>query len=140
MGQTVWGVFATKEWESFALFVDAIGKAGIEWKEVEEDGIQLKDGRLGADGRMRFEVRLPDAKEVDTLVQKAKFEDFPKMERSNALYLPKYLELVKRLLSMKVDDKIKNQIEDLIYLSGSAKLINFNKNCSIYTVIVYGSN
>ena len=138
VGQDIWDVFATKEWEMFGVDFNRLCCCVKDWQN--KAGLEVTNKGVGLDGRRRYVVKLPDLEWTLANISSTRFPSFPVRKFKTVNHVPLYLDFVASLIVDQLGDRLLDFIRsDENKNFGSAKLIAFDKNSKTYTVIVYGT-
>ena len=137
MGNKVWEVFSTNEWETFAKIFH---KRYSDSKNGDTiDGITITKVAPHADGRVRILVNLPHLDWVLSNLQKGRLDTFPVTGIQDEFHVPEYLNFVASLMNANTGSAVLDRLDKQICKAfGTAKLINISKKERKFTVIIYG--
>ena len=138
VGNGVWDVFGTKEWELFTVDFNRLCCCIKDWKN--KPGLTISDKGVGQDGRVRYQVLLPDLTWTKMHVSRVRFPHFPIRAIKNEHHVPLYLDFCASLVVDQQGDRLLDLIRsDENRNFGSAKLVTYKKDKKLFTVIVYGT-
>ena len=140
MGEKVWEVFSTKEWENFAAIFHKRCVANKNRCNIE--GIEIEKLPKHPDGRKRLQVKLPSLDWTLLNLPKGRLVAFPLRKIKDECYhAPKYLDFILTLLDFQEGTYLKDIFDKRVCkLFGTAKLINIAKTNKTFTIMIYGIN
>ena len=138
VGEKVWEVFSTKEWELFAMIFH---KRCVEDKDRSKvEGINISCLAPHQDGRKRLKVNLPDLDWVLVNLHKGRPKYFPMRKVNDEYHVPQYLNFSASLMNASNGSATQDLIDYTMCNDlGTAKLVCFNKPERTFTVIIYGT-
>ena len=138
VGEKVWEVFSTKDWELFALIFH---KRCMEDKDrTKVEGIKIKSVEPHQDGRKRLRVNLPSLDWVLLNLHKGRPKYFPMKKVKNEYHVPQYLNFSASLMNAEKGSDSQDLIDNILCKNlGTAKLVCLNKPERTFTVIIYGT-
>ena len=137
VGNGIWEVFSTKEWEDFATkFYCKYANGSF---EDSNDAFKIKSEDKCMDGRKRLNILLPDIHWIRRCNHEEFLEDFLIKPMGNNYHVPKYLDLLLMVADSNDDGKFETKMDCIMDdCVGSAKLIYISKPKRTFTVIIYG--
>ena len=138
VGEGVWDVFGAKQWEHFTVDFNRLCCYIKGWKS--KMGLQVSSKGIGNDGRVRYQIQLPNLDWTRRNVSRSRFPCFPIRAFKNEFHVPLYLDFCASLIVDQQGDRLLDFIRsDENRNFGSAKLITYKKEAKMFTVIVYGT-
>ena len=137
VGEGIWEVFSTNEWETFALVFNK--RCAVNNDRTEIEGMKIETAKPEQDGRARMKVSLPNLNWIKLQDPEKKIGEFPMKEINGMFHVPKYLDFVLHMVEKGQDNQLKRAFDKRICKQfGSAKLACISKTKRTFTVIIYG--